>query len=432
MAFTLEAQMGIEDAWEKVEIQNSGLKAAKNDVNIAKLKKNAAESMYLPSVSVSGSYTHLSEKVNLDTSKISAMMASFHIPFPSTIDLSEQDIFIADLHLLWPLYTGGKIDAAQEIYKAATDEAKALQEMKKDEEFLKLVKYYYGVVVSELLYKTNLTSKKALELHYENAKKLKKHGQIAKIELLNAQVQLDNAKVKLQSAKHKLEIAYSALNSLVKQKVQPSSKLFVNSFQKEQEYYKNKTKEGYAGLLIFDAKEKQSDALVDIKEAGYKPEVMAFGNYNLYKDKSALMESLPQWFGGVVVKINLLQRDDRSQELEAARLTNTKIKNLREEAIENLLILTEKTYKEMLGAKDEYTLLESSISLAKENYRLRSISFSEGLSTSVELVDAQMILLGAKTKRLNAAYTYVQKLSQLCVLGGDREMFFEFMGEEIE
>jgi len=36
-----------------------------------------------------------------------------------------------------------------------------------------------------------------------------------------------------------------------------------------------------------------------------------------------------------------------------------------------------------------------------------------------------MFLSGAKTKRFNAAYNYVQKLSQLCVLSGDREIFFE-------
>ncbi len=432
LALGLEAATSIEDAWQSIEIKNSGLKAAKNDISIAEMKKNAAKSMYLPSVSVTGSYTHLSEKVNLDTSEISAMMAHFSIPFPSTIDLSEQDVFLADLQLLWPLYVGGKIDAAQDIYKAAADEAKALKEMKKDKEFLKLVKYYYGVVVSELLYKTRLKSKEALELHYENAKKLKEQGQIAKIELLNTKVELDAAKVDLLKAKHKLELAHSALNSLVEQNITPSSKLFINFFEKEQEYYEHKTRDDYAGMKIFDAKEKQSKAFISIKEASYKPEIMAFGNYNLYKDKSALMESLPQWFGGVMVKINLVARNDRSEDLEAAKLTKTKIQNLREESLKNLALLVEKTYKEMLAAKDEYILLNSTLALAEENYRLRTISFREGLSTSVELVDAQMNLLGAKTKRLNVAYTYVQKLSQLCVLSGEREIFFEFMGEEIE
>jgi outer membrane protein TolC len=423
------AGMGIEEAWKNIELHNDGMKAADDDVKIANLKKESAKSMYLPSLSVIGSYTHLDEPIKVEDE---IDLSSLPIPLPGSvpfkIDLSEQDVFLADLHLLWPLYTGGKIDAAQDIYKAETDEAKALGEMKKDEEFLKLVKYYYGLVVSQSLYETRLESQKALALHFENAKKLKSAGQIANVELLNAQVKLDDAKIETTKAKHKFEIAASALKSLVKKQITPSSKLFVNEFTQEENYYINQTQDNYAGLKILDAKEKKSSAFINIKEAAWHPEVVGYANYNLYKDDSILSESLPTWFAGVMVKIDLLQRTDRAQEIQAAKLLNSKVKHLRDEAVQKLALLVEKTYKEMLAYKEEYLSLDSSIALSQENYKLRSIAFKEGLSTSVELVDAQMFLLGAKTKKLNAAYNYVQKLSQLCVLSGERETFFEFSG----
>jgi len=44
----------------------------------------------------------------------------------------------------------------------------------------------------------------------------------------------------------------------------------------------------------------------------------------------------------------------------------------------------------------------------------------------VELMQAEAMLQAVKTKRLNAAYEYIQKLSQLCVLAGEKERFFEF------
>jgi outer membrane protein TolC len=66
------------------------------------------------------------------------------------------------------------------------------------------------------------------------------------------------------------------------------------------------------------------------------------------------------------------------------------------------------------------------LALARENYKLRSLAFKEGLATSVEVVDAQMLLSGAKTQRLNAAYNYVKSLAALCVLNGERERFFTF------
>jgi len=440
VSFTLLADMSIQDSWLKAGLHNEGVKAVSSDVSRAELKKSSAKSMYLPSLTLTGSYTHLSEPVNIDISDFStkaneilgALGATDRVP--NELDLSKEDVFLADLHLLWPLYVGGKIDAAQDIYSAQLDEQKALKEMKKDTEFLKLIKYYYGVVVSESLYKTRAEAQKALSIHYENAKKLKQQGQIAEIELLNARVKLDAADIDLSKAKHKLEIASSALFSLTKESKTPTSKLFVNEQMQEEEYYKNETAQNYAGLKVLDAKETQSASLVAIKEAAWKPELVAFGNLNLYKDDSPLMSTLPTWFAGVMVKIDLLQRKDRSEEVQSAKLLNEKVKYLKLEALSNLALLVEKTYKEMLSDAEEFNALSSSLALAKENYRLREVAFKEGLSTSVELVDAQMFLLGAKTKRLNAAYNFVQRLSQLSVLSGDREMFFrvEELSERIE
>ena len=200
LSFSLLADMSVQEAWHNTELKNEGMKASHTDVTRAELKQSSAESMYLPSVSITGSYTHLSEPVNIDISGFSSkanqilarLGASSRVP--SELDLSEQDVFLADLQLLWPLYVGGKIDAAQDIYSAQVGEKKAMAQMKKDTEFLKLVKYYYGVVVSESLYKTRLEAQKALQIHYENAQKLKAQGQIAKIELLNAEVKLDAAR----------------------------------------------------------------------------------------------------------------------------------------------------------------------------------------------------------------------------------------------
>jgi len=440
LSFSLFGDMSIQDAWFQAQEHNEGVKASSLDVKRAQLKESSSNSMYLPSISITGSYTHLSESINIDISNFSNRANEILERLGSNdrlsdkFDLSEDDIFLADLHVLWPLYVGGKINAAQDIYTAQVSEKKALQEMKKDTEFLKLVKYYYGVVVSKSLLKTRIEAQKALLIHYENAKKLKKHGQIAEIELLNARVKLDASNIDVTKAEHKLQIAYSALYSLTKQSNKPSSKLFVNEQMNDEEYYKHQTQQNYAGLKILDAKASQSASVVEIQEAGWKPEVVAFGNVNLYKDDSAIMSTLPRWFAGVMVKINLLERKSRREEIQAAKLLNDKVKYLKLEALDSLSLLVEKTYKEMLSDAEEFNALSSSLDLAKENYRLREVAFKEGLSTSVALVDAQMFLLGAKTKRLNAAYNFVQKLSQLSVLSGDREIFFnvEELSEEIE
>jgi len=426
---TLFASVTIEDAWHLVEDKNSGMQASKHDMQAAKLKRDSAKSMYLPAISLSASYTHLDKPIDLDTSGISELMAHFSIPFPSTLNLSEQDIFLADLQMMWPLYVGGKIDAAQDIYSAKIDEAEAMLEMKKDKEFLKLVKYYYGEVVSDALCKTRKEALKALQLHYENAQKLSAQGQIAKVELLNAEVKRDAAKIAYEKSLDNLAITKRALALLIHSDAALSSSLFIYKYNESFPYYEKALEEKSATLDLFDAKSKQTQSLIEIKKAAFKPDVIGFADYNLYRDDSLLMQSLPNWFAGVMLKFDLIAREDRSEEISIAKLQDAKVIALKKEALENLRILLEKSYKEMLSSLKEYESLDSSLALAKENYRLRSLSFKEGLATSSDVVDAQLFLESIKTKRLNAAYNYVLKLSQLLVLSGEREKFFDIVKE---
>jgi len=425
----LFASMSIEEAWRIVESKNSGMQASKNDMYAAKLKSKSAKSMYLPSISLSANYTHLDKPVDIDTSSISQLMAAFSIPFPSSLDLSKEDIFLADLQMMWPLYVGGKIDAAQDIYSAKVDEAKAMLEMKKDKEFLKLIKYYYGVVVADSLYKTRQEALSALQLHYENAQKLAKQGQISKVELLNAEVKRDAAKIERDKSADTLAITKRALALLTHSEQEISSKLFVYNKEEKFSYYEDALEQKSATLSLFDAKSKQTKSLIEIKKAAFKPDVIGFANYNLYRDDSVLMQSLPNWFAGVMLQFDILAREDRSEELEIAKLQDSKVVALKKEALENLKILLEKSYKEMLSSLKEYRSLDSSLALAQENYRLRSLSFKEGLATSSDVVDAELFLESVKTKRVNAAYNFVLRLSQLLVLSGQREKFFEINKE---
>ena len=53
---------------------------------------------------------------------------------------------------------------------------------------------------------------------------------------------------------------------------------------------------------------------------------------------------------------------------------------------QDLNLLLEQTYRQLLQAQEEASSLIISIELAKENKRLRDIAFQQGLSTSIEKV----------------------------------------------
>ena len=419
--------ISVKSAWNRVQKLHSGLQASRLDIQRMRLKSESINGLGFPTLSVTANYTHLNEPIGLDISGLSNRLNSLPIPItiPSEIDFLDDDIATVDLHLLWPLYTGGKIEAAKRATSAKVDEAIAQSKMEKDKIFLKLVKYYYGVVMTKSLYQTRVASQKALRLHYNHAKKMKKQGQITKLELLNAQVKLNGARIDRERAKHQLDIITSAFEMFIQKKRKPKSGLFVATVGGSQERYIQKSFSKYPVLSLLDAKAIQASALVDIERANWYPQLLGYGNINLYRGDSPMEKVTPSWMIGVILKFDIVTAKDRDKEVEAAMLLESKVSSIKSQSKRDLKLAIESVYHEMILYRDEFDSLSSSISLSKENYRLRSIAFKEGLSTSAEVVDAEMFLSGAKTKRLNAAYNYIKKLAELSVLSGEKSLFFK-------
>ena len=423
----LYANISINEAWQKVLKVDEELKASEAEALHVEKLKESKKSLYLPEINIGGSYTRMQMPLAIDTH-----IPDITIPGLGTLpgqtlhtELQDQDVFIANLSLFYPLYAGGKIDAANDAYEAKSNEAKAKHRLNEDKKFLKLIKIYYGVIIAKEVYNTRIQAQNALLHHYENAKKLKDAGQIASIELLNAKVKLDSAKIETTKAKQTYDITKLALFDLLHEKELPSSSLFINPALDDIKKFEKEMLENYVAFDILKEKEKQVDALLKVEKADFLPTFYAFGNYLLYKDDSPLMDMTPNWIAGVGVKYNLLSREGSSKKVEATRVLKNKLAHTISQTKSDLKLLIEKTYKEMLQFKEEYEARDSALDMAKENLRLREIAFKEGLATSVEVVDAQTFLTASKTQRLNALYNYILKISQLAVLSGDKNLFFE-------
>ncbi len=111
--YTLHAQISIEQAWRKVEDINDGLKATQNDIERARLKRESADRLDYPSVSLTANYTHFDDSIGLAVTDISTQINSVLTPLtgtklPSKINFLDQNIGFANLNVLYPLYTGGE------------------------------------------------------------------------------------------------------------------------------------------------------------------------------------------------------------------------------------------------------------------------------------------------------------------------------------
>ncbi len=428
------------DAWHTVVTKNDGLAAKRANVEQAEHMQDAASDLYLPTVTVGANYTRLDQDVKLSPSDLFGSMpasdseigkvinnivkdSALNSAFTSTI--ANRDVLTSSVRAIWPIFTGGRISAAQDIAQGKTQEAKYMLAMMQQAKFEDLSRFYFGVVLAEKVVETRKEVEAGLKRHYEHAVKLQQQGQIAKVERLQAESAYDKAKVDTQKSVRDLEIAQVALTKLLQQSstAVPTTKLFINSSLPPMSSFINKTLASYPGLHILDAKRKQADGLIDVEKGKYYPEVYLYGDYNLYESDSLAAKMAPDWAVGIGVSVPLIDSSGRSGKVKAAHSMVTQVNHLRAQAEQDLSVLVEKTYREANQALEEYNGLKSSLALAKENIRLREKAFSQGLSTSLDVVDAELYLSAVKTQRLAAAYQYVMCLTRLLAISGEMNTF---------
>ncbi|WP_318477862.1 TolC family protein [Photobacterium leiognathi] len=428
------------DAWHTVVTKNDGLAAKRANVEQAEHMQDAANDLYLPTVTVGANYTRLDQDVKLSPSDLFGSMpasdseigkvinnivkdSALNSAFTSTI--ANRDVLTSFVRAIWPIFTGGRISAAQDIAQGKTQEAKYMLAMMQQAKFEDLSRFYFGVVLAEKVVETRKEVEAGLKRHYEHALKLQQQGQIAKVERLQAESAYDKAKVDTQKSVRDLEIAQVALTKLLQQSstTVPTTKLFINSSLPPMSSFINKTLASYPGLHILDAKRKQADGLIDVEKGKYYPEVYLYGDYNLYESDSLAAKMAPDWAVGIGVSVPLIDSSGRSGKVKAAHSMVTQVNHLRAQAEQDLSVLVEKTYREANQALEEYNGLKSSLALAKENIRLREKAFSQGLSTSLDVVDAELYLSAVKTQRLAAAYQYVMCLTRLLAISGEMNTF---------
>lgn len=428
------------EAWQLVRQNNDELAASKLNKEEAVYLRDAARALFFPKIDINGSYTRLNEEVKLAPSALldampqgDSLLSVLGLT-PSAADeafttqVSKQNVITASLNIVWPVYTGGRISAVQDVAAGQLMEAKHLLRIKRQALFEKLTKYYFGVVLAKQILITRTDAERGLFKHLEHAKKLEKEGQIPRVERLKAEASHTKAFVEQRKAQQNLEISEIALTQLLKEKVNvsPVNTLFINDELPLLDDITYATLENHPGLGVLKSKRTQAQGVVDIAKGAYFPQAFVFGNYSLYKQDVLANELVPDWFVGLGLTLPLVSRHGRSEKLRAAKSMLNKLDHLKRQAINDLELLVEKTWREAQIAREEYTGLASSLKLANENIHMRELAFAQGLSTSLEVVDAELFLVSVKTQRQVAAYQYVLSLARLLALSNQMTQFPEY------
>lgn len=348
------------------------------------------------------------------------------LPLPP-IDLYHEEDIVgprAAINAQLPIYMGGAINAKVRAADEAVYESQARTQAQRDTVDTELAQKYFAVQLARSIERLQNEMLHQQELEVRKALRFEKTGTISRLERMAVEVNRDTAKRELLTAQTNRRVAESELAGLLREENVGELKnpLFVVTEDiGTLKSWQDKALGASPVLKSVVAQRRQAEQGVTAAKAAWHPQVYAFANYNMIKHYLTIPE--PDWIAGIGLKFTLWDNKDRNASIAAANSLVTKAQAAHDEARNRIQTAVQTAYLKSNEAREAYRLTDSTLSLAKENLRLREKGFSEGLSTADEVNDARTKLLAAEIARRVAAYRFVVAWAMLNAACGDMNAF---------
>lgn len=384
----------------------------------------SARSLHGPKIELDSKQIWGRKTLDYGTVNLGGLIPGLHLP---PIDLyHEEDIGgpRAAINAQLPIYMGGAINAKVRAADEAVYESQARTQAQRDTVDTELAQKYFAVQLARSIERLQNAMLHQQELEVRKALRFEKTGTISKLERMAVEVNRDTAKREFLTAQTNRRVAESELASLLREESVGELKnpLFVVTEDiGTLKSWQDKALGASPVLKSVVAQRRQAEQGVTAAKAAWHPQVYAFANYNMIKHYLTIPE--PDWIAGIGLKFTLWDNKDRNASIAAANSLVTKAQAAHDEARNRIQTAVQTAYLKSNEAREAYRLTDSTLSLAKENLRLREKGFSEGLSTADEVNDARTKLLAAEIARRVAAYRFVVAWAMLNAACGDMNAF---------
>lgn len=423
-------------------------------VDIARGERQKLNSFWYPQLNTSGMYVHLSENIEvrqpLNTyTEPAKEFAQSVLPddqfitsildqvgnFTLSVPIVKRNLTTVDLNLTWPVFTGGKRIYASRIGNRMVDLAEVEQTETGAVLQMELVQAYYALRLAEKVVEVREQTFQSLQQHYNHALKLEANGMITKTERLFAEVNCQEAKREWEAAKKDRDVAHQALCSLLdlrdEKEIVPVTPLFITADLPGLLYFHNLLSTTNYTLNKLRLEESIADNQLRISQSAYIPTIAFIGKHTLYAHNLP-SNLLPRTLIGIGFTWNLFDGLNREADVRMAQLTK-KTLALGMKKVENEQgVLIQKLYTELQKSQEEVVTLQTTITMSEELLRIRRKSFDEGMATSTEVVDAEVLLSQVKIAMLLAFFEFDVSLASLCSVCGVPEMFWKFISTQSE
>lgn len=393
---------------------NLAIKSKLLDYEAQNLEYWRSLSSFLPTVSYSGLATH-----NLELPVFIFMGQRFVVGTNYSVQHS--------IDLTIPIFTGGarlfSLSAQNSLKKSLSEELKGREE----EIVYSALQAYYGIMLSNELFKT---AREAVDVAKENLDQVQKFynaGTARELDLQRAKAQYSSALPQLEAASSNRLLSYQRLKSILD--IPLNDSLVVSDSLAVRDFL-----DKYTSLSLSELKNIASDKRKDIRAVSHrfdavkKGESLALAQFaptvafsanlahqaQMDKARVAWNDYIRSKSIAISVQWPLFEGGRKIIDYQLAKIQTDQAKILMKQTNDIASLDVEENYYNYHEAEKNLTSLKDALDQSQESMRISRLMYNEGMSTQLDVLNAQLLYTQSKTNYLQGIFNY--NVGQLALL----------------
>ena len=369
------------------------IKLSEEDLNIAKTGKDRAMSLLLPKLSAFGNYTKYSAEKYNDTGTLLQpdSATSWGVRADESLSLSGRELTALSISRENIVKSQHDLYAPREGY------------------LLNIASAYYDVMKAKKALDITESNLERLIKYRNAAEKRLKVGEVTKTVLLRAQGELSGARSDAIKAINALELAKAVLARTVgiegdfQLKEAPPEDMNITTESSFQEMAFSER----ADLKSLEVQKKMAEKQVQYAKGAFWPSLSASGVY-ASSDQSPATQTLVRdsTYGLLSLNFPFFEGGLRRAEVREARARERQSALVYDDFKKSIGIEVQSAYLDLVTQKGIIKYLEDQVVYARDNFNAVSKQFEFGLAQSLDVMDANTLLVTAERNLAEAVYNY--------------------------
>lgn len=402
----------LQDLIQKGLNKNLNITSNRIDAEQAKVDQQLAKSVFLPKISLNGSYTRLNDDITFDQNTQTLLAATqklvikeaiglpFNSPFPGNIPLQDipnlqnKDILKSSLDLDWVLFSGLEASNALKASKHKESSLNYLGLAEKDKVALQIIEIYDKLALVKASQKVLTTSENYLDEQVFYVKKAIENGLTTPLNRKKIELAQQQLAAKMLDFEHNSILLVELLHQLTGESKETLKLL--NPQLRSISIMETANSEKRNEIKALEEAESATEYQIKMEKSSFIPKVAVKGHYEFIEDDLSLLD--PKWFIGAGIKWNLYDGGRSRLKSKKAQLENEKYREKIQDAEEMIALSIIKAELSLESSKQNTKIVEKEIELASDTYEMVNKQYKNNLASINDVLEALTALEKANFK----------------------------------